>query len=88
MQNQAPQAAPDSLSGLIERVAFFIEDTGFDVLKVKAKGYRDLVTVVGSLPSVSAGEWVTAHGRWVHDPEYGWQVQTERVNAGKMRWRE
>jgi len=35
------------------------------VLKVKAKGHRDQVTVVGSLPSVSAGEWVTAEGRWV-----------------------
>ena len=53
-----------SLSGLIERVAFFTEDSGFCVLKVKAKGHRDLVTVVGSLASVSAGEWVTAEGRW------------------------
>ena len=37
----------------------------YAVLKVKAKGHRDNITVVGSLPSVSAGEWVTAEGRWV-----------------------
>jgi hypothetical protein len=57
-QPSAPLA--ESLSGLIERVTFHNEDTGFAVLKVKAKGHRDLVTVVGSLASVSAGEWVAA----------------------------
>ncbi len=43
---------PDSLSGLIERVTFHNEDTGFALLKVKAKGHRDLVSVVGSLAAV------------------------------------
>jgi len=52
------------LSGLIERVTFFSEDSGFCVLRVKAEGHRDLVTVVGSAPSVSAGEWITAEGDW------------------------
>ena len=51
-----PRQFAESLSGLIERVTFFNDDSGFAVLKVKAKGHRDYVTVVGSLPSVSAGE--------------------------------
>jgi exodeoxyribonuclease V alpha subunit len=70
---------PESLSGLIERVAFSNEDTGFSVLKVKAKGHRDLVTVVGFLPSVSAGEWLTAQGRWVQDREFGLQFRAEML---------
>jgi exodeoxyribonuclease V alpha subunit len=57
---QRPTPVAESLSGLIERVTFFNEDNGYGVLKVKAKGHRDLVTVVGSLPSVSPGEWLTA----------------------------
>ena len=32
------------------------------MLRVKVKGHRELVTVVGTLASVSAGEWVTAQG--------------------------
>jgi hypothetical protein len=52
----------ESISGLIERVTFHNDDTGFGVLKVIAKTNRDLVTVVGSLPSVHAGEWLTANG--------------------------
>jgi len=59
----------DNLSGLIERVTYFNEETGFAVLRVKAGGHRDFVTVVGSLPSVTDGEWLTATGAWVRDRE-------------------
>jgi hypothetical protein len=66
--NAGPSSRPaESLSGLIERVTFFNEENGFGVLKVNPKGHRDLVTVVGSLPSANAGEWVTAEERWVQD---------------------
>jgi exodeoxyribonuclease V alpha subunit len=54
----------ESISGLIERVTFFNEESGFCVLRLKAPGHRDEVTVIGSLPSVSAGEWLAADGWW------------------------
>ncbi len=38
--------ATDGVTGLIERVTFFNEETGFCVLRVKAGGHCDLVTVV------------------------------------------
>ena len=71
----------ESLSGLIERVTFFNDDSGFSVIKVKAKGHRDPVTVVGSLPSVSAGEWVTAEGHWIQDREFGLQFKAEMLTS-------
>jgi exodeoxyribonuclease V alpha subunit len=71
----------ESLSGLIERVTFFNEENGWAVLKIKAKGHRDQVTVIGSLPSVSAGEWVTAEGRWIQDREFGLQFKAEMLNS-------
>jgi exodeoxyribonuclease V alpha subunit len=48
----ASSAAPigHQLNGLIERVTFFSEESGFCVLRVKAERHRDLVTVVGSMP--------------------------------------
>jgi exodeoxyribonuclease V alpha subunit len=69
------------LAGLIERVTFFNEENGFAVLKVKAKGHRDEVTVVGSLPAVNAGEWVTAEGRWVRDRDFGLQFRAELLKS-------
>jgi exodeoxyribonuclease V alpha subunit len=76
-----PPAPPESLSGLIERVTFFNEENGFAVLKVKAKGHRDEVTVVGTSPAVNAGEWLTAEGRWVRDREFGLQFRAELLKS-------
>ena len=72
---------PDSsnqevLAGLIERVTFHNAENGFCVLRIKARGHRDLVTVVGHAASISAGEWVTAGGEWVNDRTYGQQFKT------------
>ncbi|MEN9678065.1 MAG: putative exodeoxyribonuclease alpha chain [Verrucomicrobiota bacterium] len=83
-----PQAFAESLSGLIERVTFFNEENGFAVLKVKVKGHRDPVTVIGSLPSASAGEWVSAQGRWIQDREFGLQFRAELLNSTAPTTRE
>src|SRR5438445_5919173 len=78
LQPPAIISAPvESLSGLIERVTFFNEENGFAVLKVKTKGHREEVTVVGSVPSVSPGEWLTAEGHWVRDREFGLQFKAD-----------
>ena len=55
------------LAGLVERVTFHNSDNGFCVLRAKARGHRDLVTVVGHAAIISAGEWITASGEWVND---------------------
>jgi exodeoxyribonuclease V alpha subunit len=63
--------ATEGISGLIEPVTFHNDDSGFCVLRVKARGQRDETTVVGSLPSVTAGECLSAEGWWVRDKEHG-----------------
>ncbi|MEI7935367.1 MAG: ATP-dependent RecD-like DNA helicase [Verrucomicrobiota bacterium] len=88
MRTEAPSRQPESLTGLIERVTFFNEENGWAVLKVKATGHRDLVAVVGSLASVSAGEWVTAEGHWVHDREFGRQFRADMLNSTAPTTRE
>ena len=55
------------LAGSIERVTFHNGENGFCVLRVKVRGHRDLVTVVGHAAEISAGEWVTLSGVWVND---------------------
>ena len=85
---EPPPAPPESLSGLIERVTFFNEETGFAVLRVKVKGRREEATVVGSLPSANAGEWVTAQGRWVQDRAFGPQFRAELLTSAAPTTRE
>nr|WP_207191683.1 ATP-dependent RecD-like DNA helicase [Paracraurococcus ruber] len=63
------------LAGLVERVTFHNAENGFCVLRVKARGRRDLVTVVGHAATIAAGEWVNAGGEWVNDREHGQQFR-------------
>jgi exodeoxyribonuclease V alpha subunit len=54
----------------VDRVTFFNPESRFAVLRVDVRRQRDPVTVLGSLPSVSAGEWLTADGWSVRDKEH------------------
>ena len=75
-----PTAQPTSsdrevLAGLIERVTFHNAENGFCVLRIKARGHRDLVTVVGHAATIAAGEWITASGEWINDRTHGQQFK-------------
>ena len=63
------------LAGLVERVTFHNADSGFCVLRTKARGHRELVTVVGHAATISAGEWITATGEWANDHTHGQQFK-------------
>jgi exodeoxyribonuclease V alpha subunit len=72
-------AAPpkETLVGSVERVTFHNDDNGFAVLKVKARGKRDLVPVVGHVASISAGEFIHAVGVWITDRTHGLQFKAD-----------
>ncbi len=72
---------PEQLSGVIERITFHNEDSGYCVLRVQARGHRDPVTVVGSCQQVVAGEYVRAAGEWVTDRQYGLQFKAEEIRT-------
>jgi len=75
MHSDSPAAAQEVLAGLVERVTFHNEENGFCVLRTKARGQRDLVTVVGQAATIAAGEWITANGEWVNDRAHGLQFR-------------
>jgi len=58
-------------------VTFHNDDSGFAVLKVKARGKRDLVPVVGHVASISAGEYIHAVGVWITDRSHGLQFKAD-----------
>ncbi len=72
---------PETLRGSVERITFFNPDNGFAVLKVNAEGRRELVTVVGAISLVTAGEYIEASGRWVVDPQHGPQFKATQLTA-------
>jgi exodeoxyribonuclease V alpha subunit len=76
-----PAAGEEAIAGLVERVAFHNEENGFAVLRVKARGHRDLVAVVGHVPQIAAGEWIAATGGWVNDRVHGQQFRARTIEA-------
>jgi exodeoxyribonuclease V alpha subunit len=80
---QQGDSQTEVLAGLVERVTFHSQDSGFCVLRLKARGHRDFVTTVGHAAMISAGEWVTASGVWINDRTHGLQFKAQflRISA-------
>ncbi len=76
-----PGGPDDALSGQVERVTFHNEETGFCIIKVKVQGRKEPVAVLGSLPSVAPGEWITAQGTWEKDRDHGIQLKAHTLKT-------
>jgi exodeoxyribonuclease V alpha subunit len=80
---QAPRASTSTevLAGLVERVTFHNEENGFCVLRVTARGQRDLITVLGHAAMIAVGEFVQASRTWVNDRTHGVQFKAAFLKA-------
>jgi exodeoxyribonuclease V alpha subunit len=76
-----PEPRQEVLAGLVERVTFHNAESGCCVLRVKARGHRDLVTLVGHAAAISAGEWITGSGEWVNNRTHGQQFRARFLKA-------
>ena len=69
----------ERLRCVVERITYQNEKNGYSVLKCRAKEYRDLVTVVGTMPEIHAGSVLSLTGIWKVDPKFGRQFAAETV---------
>ncbi len=69
------------LDGQVERIVFQNEENGYAVMRVKVRGHKDLVTVVGTASSINPGEWLAADGEWITDAHYGSQFKAESMRV-------
>ena len=78
-----PPEAPDREvpARPIERVTLNNPENGFRMLRTRARGHRELVTVVGHAATVAPGEWIAASGDWVDDRTYGQQFRARSSHA-------
>ncbi len=83
MKSKPEPLVQEVLAGLVERVTFHNADSGFCVIRIKARGHRDLVTVVGHAATISPGEWITASGEWVNDRSHGQQFKARFMRTSE-----
>ena len=65
----------EHVQGIVERVTFHAEDSGYTVARFKAPGERDLITIIGRFPDIHAGQTLRLTGYWREHPKYGRQFQ-------------
>lgn len=71
------------LRGVVERVTFHTEETGYCVLKVKPERGDELVTILGNTPRVVPGEHIEARGAWVQNTEFGRQFKADEIKLSR-----
>lgn len=64
------------LSGVVERITYHNEENGFCVIKIRSKGFPELVTVVGNLAAVNVGAIIKLKGQWKMDSKFGKQFSS------------
>ena len=67
----------EHLRCVVERITYRNDQNGYSVIKCTAKGYTDLITVVGAMPDVHVGSVLSVTGEWRLDPKYGRQFSIE-----------
>jgi exodeoxyribonuclease V alpha subunit len=82
-ESQPQSTTQEVLAGSVERVTFHNGDSGFCVLRIKARGHRELITVIGHAAVISAGEWITASGEWINDRTHGQQFKAKFLKTSE-----
>jgi exodeoxyribonuclease V alpha subunit len=69
------------LQGSVERITFHSEENGFCVVRVKVKGQKDFITVIGNAASISLGEYLECKGQWINDKKHGLQFKAQQLKV-------
>ncbi|QMU75453.1 ATP-dependent RecD-like DNA helicase [Streptacidiphilus sp. PB12-B1b] len=78
----APQIQLAVVEGVLERITYANEETGYTVARVDTgRGANDLLTVVGALLGAQPGESLRLQGRWGSHPQYGKQFTVENYTT-------
>jgi exodeoxyribonuclease V alpha subunit len=77
-------AAPlSSITGVIERITFHSDESGYTVARLNTGNVKQLITVVGSFANIQAGQTLQLQGVWGEHPQYGSQFQVVKYKETK-----
>ena len=80
---RASRDPTEHLQGIVERVTYHAEDSGYTVARLKAPEERDLITILGRFPDIHAGQTLRLIGHWRDHPKYGRQFQVVSAQETK-----
>ena len=77
------QPPTETLQGVVERLTYHSEESGYTIARVKAPRTSELITIVGSFANIQAGQTLQLEGIWRDHPKYGAQFQVTQYRETK-----
>jgi exodeoxyribonuclease V alpha subunit len=71
MMNQQPE----QLQGVVERLTYHSEESGYTVARLKAPRAREPITIIGNFAHIQPGQTLQLTGIWREHPKYGYQLR-------------
>ncbi len=75
--HQQVNAAPkhESITGVVERLTYYSEESGYTVARLLRPGAKELTTITGNFADIQPGQTLQLVGFWREHPQYGPQFQ-------------
>ena len=73
----------ETITGVIERLTFDSEESGYTVARLTRSRSTDLTTIVGSFANIQPGQTLQLTGFWREHPQYGPQFQVTNYKETK-----
>lgn len=73
----------EAIQGVVERLTYHSEESGYTIARFKVPRASELVTIVGSFANIQAGQTLQLQGIWREHPKYGQQFQVTQYRETK-----
>lgn len=73
----------ESITGVVERLTYYSEESGYTVARLQRLVSRDLTTVTGNFANIQPGQTLQLTGFWREHPQYGAQFQVTSYKETK-----
>ncbi len=74
---------PESIEGIVKRIIFHSDESGYTVARLKVPRTQDLVTIIGNFAQIEAGQTLKLSGIWRDHPKFGQQFQVTQYRETK-----
>lgn len=71
----------DQIYGYIERISFQNPENGYTIAKLKTPSKKDLICIVGLLPTIQPGETIRCFGEWKQHLIHGYQFTVDNYKT-------
>ncbi len=73
----------ETITGVVERLTFYSQESGYTVARLQRPRTRNLTTIVGSFANIQPGQTLQLTGFWREHPQYGPQFQVNSYKETK-----